>query len=1016
VSPTAIPRLVVLEALLAVVARGPSDAESTRPIDLNQLGAPAFATFTPRDGVPDAVSLSLATDKEGFVWLASVSGISRYDGQRWEGVPAPPGVFRCLFLDHTGTLWLTYDDKRPARLENGRWRPESGAMPTELVFRIIETPGADGGIDTWAVTVDGGLMKRVGDAWVSEPGNEQLPRGRLHSVARTSEIGGEGRLWVATFNDGLWYRGNDGRWKRHRAGRFDPAQVDDLLVTRDHGTEELWVATYGLGLWRITNSGADEVKPDPDVPGASMIYTLQASASPDGGRVVWGSSRGGLLFVHGADIAQVFDRRHGLPSNGIRYLHLWKSPGGTDVLWIATEAGVARTAAGHAPWRTASLLGSSGNGVFGVFVEPDGHGSERLWVTTLNDGIGLYENGRWRKLGPKDSPVLESGARLVTRALDGDGGTSVFLGIVGGELVRVREGLRFERVPTPWPKDSGQVVLDLLTRRVDGRLETWFATRESGLWRLRDGRFTSFRPSSVVDPWRTVKLAEQIDSSGRSWLWATSNQGLARFDGETWTILGKGDGLPDVDLLGITLLRDRAGGPVLWLGSYLAGIVRVDVTDPLHPRVLPAGDLPPAPNQNAYGALRDSKGLLYVCTNNGVQLLTRDARGGLKERVFKRGDGLVHEECNTNAEFIDAHDRYWMGTLGGLSVFDPADAPSDRDVKPLKITHVRIDGAEASTSPIRLEPGARELRVEFALLSWQREAESRFRAQLVGYDPAPGPWGPLSYRVYGALPPGTYVLRVEARDYAGLDSAPLELPVQVLPAWWQSLWFRCAAVLFFAVVGPLFYSRRVRRLSRQKSELESLVLSRTAELAAANERLGHLSREDALTGLANRRRLDEALDDEWRRAARLELPLALLLLDVDHFKNYNDRLGHPAGDTCLAAIARAVAAANTRAGEVVARYGGEEFAVLIPGAAVDTALASAENVRKRVLELGLPHPESDASSVVTVSVGAACVRPGRDPGGPAELVEAADRALYAAKTAGRNCVRLAPPIPYTPPP
>jgi diguanylate cyclase (GGDEF)-like protein len=450
------------------------------------------------------------------------------------------------------------------------------------------------------------------------------------------------------------------------------------------------------------------------------------------------------------------------------------------------------------------------------------------------------------------------------------------------------------------------------------------------------------------------------------------------------------------------------------------------VSDPVRPRVLTQGDVPPAPHANAYGAVRDSKGSIYVCTDNGVQLLSPDGQGGFKERVFRRGDGLVHEECNTNAEFVDAHDRYWMGTLSGLAVFDPSAASSsDEDAKPLKLTHVRIDGTERGAGSVHVEPGARDVRVEFALLSWHREAESRFRTQLLGYEAYPTPWGPQSFRVYGALPPGRYVLRVEARDYSGLASAPLDVPVEVVPAWWQRVWFRAAVVAFFVFAGPLFYAHRVRRLSRQTAELETLVASRTSELAAANERLAHLSREDALTGLANRRRLDEALDEEWRRAARLELPLALLLLDVDHFKAYNDHLGHPAGDACLAAIARSVAAANTRAGEVVARYGGEEFAVLIPGVALDAALSSAENVRTRVLELAMPHPESDASRLVTVSVGAASLQPGRDAASPAELVADADRALYAAKTAGRNCARAAvssrpvpsaESIPYTPPP
>jgi diguanylate cyclase (GGDEF)-like protein len=969
--------------------------------------------------------MAIATDAEGFVWLAAMSGVARYDGHRWETFPAPRGQFRDLFLDHEGTLWLTYDDRRPVRLEGGRWRAEGGVMPTEHVFRILETADASGRPETWAVTTNAGILRRVGARWMREPGNEELPPGRLHAVARTHQVGGGERLWAATFNEGLWYRPTGGRWTRYRAGAFDPAQVDDLAVARFRGREELWVGTYGFGLWRVTDGGAEHVAPDAAEPGASMIYTLRVSpGAGDDGRVVWASSRGGLLRVQG-ETMQVFDRRHGLPSNGVRNIHLRKTPGGDDVLWLATEAGVARASGGRTPWRTASLLGSASNGVFGVLVEPDGRGGERLWVTTLSEGVGVWEDGRWRLLTRADGTLPADGARLVARVPFDDGAEDVLLGLVGGDLARVRGG-RVELMPTPWPKSAGQVAMDVLVRTAGGRPEWWVATRESGIWRRAGGRWTEFTAGGAGQ-WRVVKLVEQVDRAGRSWLWATSNQGLARFDGESWTILGEADGLPDDNLVGLSLLKDRAGHEALWAGSTLAGVVRVDVTDPEQPRVLGSEGVPPPPHPGVYGAVGDSKGHVWVCTNDGVQLLTPDPRGGYRERVFRRGDGLVHEECNTNAELVDAHDRYWMGTLGGLSVFDPAGAVPDRERKPLRLTHVRVDGAEVDArGAVRVPAGARELRVEYSLLSWQREAESRYRPWLVGYEPAPEAWEAQNFRVFGALPPRAYTLRVEAKDYAGFESAPLEIAIEVLPAWWQSVVFRGAAILFFVLAGPLFDLRRVKRLSRQKRELEELVAARTSELAAANERLAHLSREDPLTGVANRRRLDEALEDEWRRAERHETPLAFLLLDVDHFKAYNDLLGHRAGDGCLAAVAAAGAAANTRAGARVAPNGGEEVAVLMPGADLAAALPSAENARRRVEMLLISHPGSAVAQVVTVSVGVACARPGVDTAAPSELVEAADRALYEAKSEGRNRVRAGGAsragsvvrgrLPYTPPP
>jgi diguanylate cyclase (GGDEF)-like protein len=223
---------------------------------------------------------------------------------------------------------------------------------------------------------------------------------------------------------------------------------------------------------------------------------------------------------------------------------------------------------------------------------------------------------------------------------------------------------------------------------------------------------------------------------------------------------------------------------------------------------------------------------------------------------------------------------------------------------------------------------------------------------------------------------------------------------------YETLWFRVLAAAFFLLAVPLFYFARLRRLRRQKADLERLVAERTAEVAAANERLARVVREDALTGVASRRRFEEALEEEWRRALRHRMPLTLALVDVDWFEAFNDRLGHPAGDDCLRSVAAAVASVSQRAGDLVARYGGEEFALLLPGIELEGARAVAESVRQRVEHLAIAHPDSKASAVVTVSVGVASCSPGSWPGIATDLVSEADRALYAAKQAGRNRVEV----------
>ncbi|HET9987476.1 MAG TPA: GGDEF domain-containing protein, partial [Kofleriaceae bacterium] len=197
-------------------------------------------------------------------------------------------------------------------------------------------------------------------------------------------------------------------------------------------------------------------------------------------------------------------------------------------------------------------------------------------------------------------------------------------------------------------------------------------------------------------------------------------------------------------------------------------------------------------------------------------------------------------------------------------------------------------------------------------------------------------------------------------------------------------------------------SAKNQALLEMNRELEAKIHERTHELAEANTRLAQLAVTDGLTGLYNHRHFHERLSLEVERSQRSGLPLSLLMLDVDHFKQFNDSHGHPAGDEVLRQLAR-VLADTRRANDVVARYGGEEFAVIL----VDTAKFTAAKVAERVRERIVAHDFADRSAKsppITVSFGVATYP---EDGSDAEaLVRAADTALYAAKRAGRNRVVL----------
>jgi diguanylate cyclase (GGDEF)-like protein len=178
-----------------------------------------------------------------------------------------------------------------------------------------------------------------------------------------------------------------------------------------------------------------------------------------------------------------------------------------------------------------------------------------------------------------------------------------------------------------------------------------------------------------------------------------------------------------------------------------------------------------------------------------------------------------------------------------------------------------------------------------------------------------------------------------------------------------------------------------------------------AQLARLNSELSVLSQTDALTGLANRRAFDLRLAEEVSRAVRHGMPLALLLVDVDHFKRYNDRYGHPAGDECLRRVAAVLREHGRRPTDLVARIGGEEFALLMPHEDVAGAFALAQSCVRAVDGAGIPHDASPLTGFVTISVGVAALRDGVSSA--AALLGAADAALYAAKERGRHRAVLA---------
>jgi diguanylate cyclase (GGDEF)-like protein len=200
--------------------------------------------------------------------------------------------------------------------------------------------------------------------------------------------------------------------------------------------------------------------------------------------------------------------------------------------------------------------------------------------------------------------------------------------------------------------------------------------------------------------------------------------------------------------------------------------------------------------------------------------------------------------------------------------------------------------------------------------------------------------------------------------------------------------------------------RRMLQLNWQKEAMAADLQIRNKELDAARARLSELASTDSLTGLPNRRRLNEQLELELRRSGRGGRTLSVIMIDVDFFKSYNDNYGHPAGDRVLELVANVLQSTVNRAADFVCRYGGEEFMVLLPATHALAARAVAVRIQHALSREALPHEFSPVAPVLTVSQGLAVAKPGERLS-PQELITRADRALYVAKKSGRDTIKAA---------
>ena len=373
-------------------------------------------------------------------------------------------------------------------------------------------------------------------------------------------------------------------------------------------------------------------------------------------------------------------------------------------------------------------------------------------------------------------------------------------------------------------------------------------------------------------------------------------------------------------------------------------------------------------------------------------IIHRDDAGRLISSIeahFRRESAAY--ECEFRVRHKQGH-WVWLLSRGKVVERDALDSPVRMTGTHMDLTRRKSSEADVQRSAAMLRRtgelaniGGWELDLETMRIDW---TEQVFRIHELEPGPTPRLEDAISFYAVEGRPALQAAVEAGARD-----GTPWDLELPFVTAKGNRRWVRAQGVAICDDGRPVRLLGAFQDITEKKNN--------AIELHRLNEELTRLSTTDALTEVGNRRLFDQTLKSEWLRAARRQGPIGLLMIDVDHFKEYNDHYGHPAGDAVLRQIACMVGESVRRGGELVARYGGEEFALLLPGADLEAACAAAERCRQRVIDAKIEHRASTTSAWLGVSIGVASqvATPAVDCG---VLVEIADAALYRAKRCGRG--------------
>jgi diguanylate cyclase (GGDEF)-like protein len=984
----------------------------------------AFSALSYRDGLSNTSVSGIVQDSRGFMWFGTQNGLNRYDGKDFKLYENEPfsdntlsqNLIQTLFMDENDVLWIgTYGglnrfDVATERFSVFRNSPDNDAsLSGDLVIAI--TRDAKGRL--WVGTANGLNLLKESDGTFKRYMHDPKDPGSLpNNVVRALCCDSAGRLWVGTASGGLarYVEESDSfETIAYRPGDpaglpIEPAGSAVMSIIPAPGGK-LWIGSWGNAKHR---GGVSLFDPEtrkfktwalPD----ERVYVIR-DLSP--GKIYAGTWGGGLYELEpGSGEIQTFKHngsRDSLPHDVVYSLFKDSS----DVLWIGTNGGgIAKISAISSSFevyvsdpKNATTLAMGK--VTSIMADSTGG----LWAGVYNGGVNRYdpENGQWRRY-VHDSKDPGSLSNDIVNVIYEDSLKEFWIGTNGGLCLMDRPGGTFKTFLPDDKNPTGISSALINTILDDPKGNLWIGTIDRGLdyYERASGKFTHY----VNDPKDPASLSDNLvyklsyDDRGR--LWIATNKGLNLMQGGTFKRYlydsTNKKGLSSNSIL--TLLNDSKGR--VWIGTKGGGIMRyLPESDSFVSFTKKEG----LPGNTVYGILEGKNGLVWIITQNGVA--TYDLDTGKLQRVSALNN--LYDNSLTAGCAATPDGTIYFSSTGAIFGYNPGKAAAESPKPPVYVTEIiaannekLVSPVAATKKPIRLRYWENSVEFRFAALHYANPQANQFAFKLEGFDKDWNYCGSVNTAKYTNLPGRSYVFRVKAANSLGAwNETGASIKLDVETPLWLSPWAYAFYLVVVILLGYLLASLRdTLALKRKVEELSTTKLA----LEGANAKLKELSSADSLTGLANRRAMDSELATAWAFAIRAAMPISGLIIDIDHFKKFNDVFGHQAGDECIRKVTQAMRALLERDTDTMARYGGDEFFLFLPSTEAPGARVIAERILKTVIDLRIPSADPEPKNVVTVSIGYATLYP--IPGDRSEtLIAKADEALYRAKESGRNRV------------